>query len=156
MSTHDSQAHGPGRLASRHGAEPDQRIRVLIADDHPAVRVGVCRLLGEQPDMRVVAAEISANGPVTAAAAAQVAVIDYHLEDRNGLWATHRLRQLDPPPRVLIYSAFTDQVLALTAIVAGADGLLSCLLPLPPGRGNRRRRGCQWTMSAGAGPRLRA
>jgi two-component system response regulator DevR len=126
MSTHASQADQPGRLASRQGAELDQRIRVLIADDHAAVRVGVCRLVGEQPDMRVVAAAISAIGAVTAtAAAAQVAVIDYHLGDRNGLWVTRRLRQLDPPPRVLIYSAFTDQVLALTAIVAGADGLLS-------------------------------
>jgi DNA-binding NarL/FixJ family response regulator len=55
----------------------------------------------------------------------QGAVVDYHLGDRNGLWVTRRLRQLDPPPRVLIYSAFTDDALALAAIVAGADGLLS-------------------------------
>lgn len=126
MSIHASQAHQPQRLAARQASEPDQRIRVLIADDHAAVRVGVCRLLGEQPDMRVVTAAVSAIEAVTTnAAAAQVAVIDYHLGDRNGLWVTRRLGQLDPPPRVLIYSAFTDDALALTAVVAGADGLLS-------------------------------
>lgn len=76
--------------------------------------------------MRVVTAATNAVGAVSAAAAAApVAVIDYHLGDHNGLWVTRRLRQLDPPPRVLIYSAFTDQALALAAIAAGADGLLS-------------------------------
>lgn len=126
MSTNASQDRQPGQLAAPPAAELDQRIRVLIADDHAAVRVGVRRLLEEQSDMRVIAAETSAVGAVTAtAAAAQVAVIDYHLGDRNGLWVTRRLRQLDSPPRVLIYSAFSDEALALTAIVAGADGLLS-------------------------------
>lgn len=76
--------------------------------------------------MRVVTAATTAIGAVTSTAAfPQVAVIDYHLGDRNGLWVTRRLRQLDPQPRVLIYSAFTDDALAIAAVVAGADGLLS-------------------------------
>jgi len=126
MSTHASPlALHPAPAGPPHAAEPDQRIRVLIADDHAAVRVGVCRLLDQQPDMRVMTAATNAIEAVTATGAApQVAVIDYHLGDRNGLWVTRRLRQLVPPPRVLIYSAFSDEALALTAIVAGADGLL--------------------------------
>jgi DNA-binding NarL/FixJ family response regulator len=102
------------------------RIRVLIADDHPAVRVGIRRLVSDQPDMRVVAEATSAVGAVSQAGASPgVAVIDYHLGDRNGLWVTRRLRQLGRLPRVLIYSAFTDDALAIAAVVAGADGLLS-------------------------------
>jgi DNA-binding NarL/FixJ family response regulator len=113
---------GPGEAA----AEPDQRIRVLIADDHAAVLAGVRRLLDEQPDMRIITEATNAIGAVTGtAAASDVAVIDYHLGDRNGLWVTRRLGQLVPPPRVLIYSAFTDDALAIAAVVAGADGLLS-------------------------------
>jgi two-component system, NarL family, response regulator DevR len=106
--------------------EQDQRIRVLIADDHAAVRIGVRRLLAEQPDMRIVTEATNAVGAVSGPAASpQVAVIDYHLGDRNGLWVTRRLRQLVPPPRILIYSAFTDDALSIAAVVAGADGLLS-------------------------------
>jgi DNA-binding NarL/FixJ family response regulator len=113
---------GPGEAA----AKPDQRIRVLIADDHPAVLGGVRRLLEEQPDMRIVTEATNAIGAVSSTGASpQVAVIDYHLGDRNGLWVTRRLRQLVPPPRVLIYSAFSDDALAIAAVVAGADGLLS-------------------------------
>jgi DNA-binding NarL/FixJ family response regulator len=116
--------HGP--LAPSDAVEQEQRIRVLIADDHAAVRAGVSRLLGDQPDMRIVTEATSAVGAVTdTATSPQVAVIDYHLGDRNGLWVTRRLRQLVAPPRVLIYSAFTDDALALAAVVAGADGLLS-------------------------------
>jgi len=76
---------GPGEAA----AEPDQRIRVLIADDHAAVLAGVRRLLDEQPDMRIITEATNAIGAVTGtAAASDVAVIDYHLGDRNGLWVT--------------------------------------------------------------------
>ena len=128
MSTNVSpRALPPGQFGScETAAEPDPRIRVLIADDHAAVRAGVCRLLGEQPDMRIVTEAASAISAVTTTdGSPQVAVIDYHLGDRNGLWVTRRLRQLVPPPRVLIYSAFTDDALAIAAVVAGADGLLS-------------------------------
>jgi len=104
----------------------DRRIRVLIADDHAAVRFGVSRLLGDQPDMRVIAEASSAIAAVDQASSCpDVAVVDYHLGDRSGLWVTHRLRHMPCPPRILIYSAFSDGALAVAAIVAGADGLLS-------------------------------
>jgi DNA-binding NarL/FixJ family response regulator len=128
MSTNVSQlAPQPGTLElTQPAAGQDRRIRVLIADDHPAVRVGVRRLLDEQPDMRIVTEAKSAIAAVSdIGASPAVAVIDYHLGDRNGLWVTGRLRRLAPRPRVLIYSAFTDDVLAIAAVVAGADGLLS-------------------------------
>lgn len=115
----------PGPLAPSDAVEQDQRIRVLIADDHPAVLGGIRRLLDEQPDMRIVTEATNAIGPVSGTASPQVAVIDYHLGDHNGLWVTRRLRQLIPQPRVLIYSAFAEDALALAVIVAGADGLLS-------------------------------
>ena len=55
---------------------------------------------------------------------ADVAVIDYHLGDRDGLWLTRQIKQRPCPPPVLIYSAFADSALAVAAIVAGADGVL--------------------------------
>ncbi len=98
---------------------------MLVVDDHPAVRAGVWRLLADQPDLRVAEPVSSAIAAVQAAdEAIDVAVIDYHLGERTGLWLARRLSQRQSPPRVLIYSAFTDDALAVAALIAGVDGLL--------------------------------
>ncbi|HJS92932.1 MAG TPA: response regulator transcription factor [Solirubrobacteraceae bacterium] len=109
-------------------APPDRRtqIRVLLVDDHPAVRAGARNVIDDQPDMRVVAearnaAEALRQHEVTF----DVAIIDYHLrEGHDGLWLTAQLKRTEPSPRVLIYSAFADGALAVLAPIAGADGLL--------------------------------
>lgn len=104
------------------GASP---IHVLLVDDHPAVRHGVRQLIAAQPDMVTVAEHSSASHDTCAVARwADVAVIDYHLGGRDGLWLTRQIKQRPSPPPVLIYSAFADTVLAVAAVVAGADGLL--------------------------------
>src|SRR5206468_2458242 len=45
-------------------------------------------------------------------------------EVHDGLWLTAHLKRREPSPRVLVYSAFADSALAVTAIIGGADGLL--------------------------------
>jgi DNA-binding NarL/FixJ family response regulator len=87
-----------------------RELRLLVVDDHPAVRVGLERLLGEEPDFQV---EID------------VAIVDYHLGGRNGLWVSRMLKRLPHPPRVIVFSAFANDHLAANCIVAGADALLS-------------------------------
>jgi DNA-binding NarL/FixJ family response regulator len=104
------------------GAAP---IHVLLVDDHPAVRHGVRQLIADQPDMVMIAEHGSASRDTSEVARwADVAVIDYHLGDRDGLWLTRQIKQRPDAPPVLIYSAFADTALAVAAIVAGADGLL--------------------------------
>jgi DNA-binding NarL/FixJ family response regulator len=103
----------------------DRKLTVMVVDDHPAVRAGVSRLLAEEPDMDVVKEAASATQAIHAAAGIDVAVVDYHLSDSNGLWVTSCLRRLQAAPRVLLYSAFSDGALAIAAVIAGADGLLS-------------------------------
>jgi DNA-binding NarL/FixJ family response regulator len=101
-------------------------IRVLLVDDHPAVRLGLRSLIDDQPDMTVVA-EASGIGQALARldTPVDVAIVDYDLgSGDDGLYLTARVKRLDTPPRILIYSAFADSALALTAILAGADGLL--------------------------------
>ena len=101
-------------------------IHVLLVDDHPAVRHGIRQLIADQPDMVMVAEHSSASRDTSDVAVwADVAVVDYHLGDRDGLWLTGQIKQRPGAPPVLIYSAFADTALAVAAIVAGADGLLS-------------------------------
>jgi len=76
-----------GDLSLARPAHPDETapIHVLLVDDHPAVRHGIRRLIGEQPDMVTIAEHSSAGADTSEVARwADVAVIDYHLGDRAG------------------------------------------------------------------------
>ena len=79
-------------------------IRLLVVDDHPAVRRGLSELLEDQPDFRVIAAVGTAEDAMTVAEREvfDVAVVDYQLPGRNGLWVSRKLKRLPHPPRVLI------------------------------------------------------
>ncbi len=103
------------------------RTRVLIVDDHAAVRAGLRELLDDEPDFEVVAAVADAEAAMTVAEREpiDVAVVDYQLGARNGLWVSRKLKRLPSPPAVLIYSAYADGVLAAAAVVAQADALVN-------------------------------
>jgi DNA-binding NarL/FixJ family response regulator len=104
-----------------------RQIRLLIVDDHPAVRSGLARLLQDEPDFSVDAVCINAEGAVATAEteAIDVAIVDYHLGGRNGLWACRKLKRMPEPPGVILYSAFANDHLAVCCSVAGADALLN-------------------------------
>jgi two-component system, NarL family, response regulator DevR len=104
-----------------------QQLRLLVVDDHPAVRRGLRELLEDQPDFRVLDAVGSAEEAMSVAERQEldVAVVDYQLGGRSGLWVSRKLKRLPRPPRVVIYSAYCDGLLAASAVVAEADGLVS-------------------------------
>jgi DNA-binding NarL/FixJ family response regulator len=120
------------RFVRSHPAAPAVRrtaglpIHVLLVDDHPAVRRGLRRLL-ETALEPVAVTEVATASEVTPELVhwADVAAIDYHLGDRDGLWLTQQIKRYASPPPVLMYSAFADAALAAAAIVAGADAVLS-------------------------------
>jgi two-component system, NarL family, response regulator DevR len=100
---------------------------VLVVDDHQAVRMGVKALLEDEPEVAAVETAATSEGALAVAErmSPDVAVVDFHLPDRDGLTLTRQLKTSPEPPRVLIYSAYADQRLELAALVAGADGILS-------------------------------
>lgn len=102
-------------------------IRCLVVDDHPAIRLGLSELLGAEADIEVLHAVASAEAAVACAERTRidVAVIDYQLGGRSGLWCSRKLKRLPDPPAVLIFSAFSDHLLAAACVVAQADGLVS-------------------------------
>src|SRR5437868_841689 len=124
----------PGHAA---GATRDERLSqmtisaatttILVVDDHPAVRSGLRELLANEADFEVTAVADRAEAALSIAEREQVdvAVVDYQLVGRNGLWLSRKLKRLPDPPAVLIYSAYTDGVLAAAAVVAEADGIVS-------------------------------
>jgi DNA-binding NarL/FixJ family response regulator len=103
-------------------------LRVMVVDDHAAVRLGVLRLLDDQPEIEAIAVATGAEA-LEAATESQidVAVVDYQLaHGEDGLSVTCDLRsQLVAPPRILIYSAYADTLMAARAVIAGAHGILN-------------------------------
>jgi two-component system, NarL family, response regulator DevR len=106
---------------------PSERRRLLIVDDHAAVRSGLQELLGDKEDFEVVAAVATAEAALAVAEteAVDVAVVDYQLGGRNGLWVSRKLKRLPRPPAVVMYSAYANGVLTAAAVVAEADAIVS-------------------------------
>lgn len=113
----------PNRVHIDHGAPK----RLLIVDDHPAVRAGLRELLAAEDDFELVAVIETAEGAMQVAERepVDVAVIDFQLGTRDGLWLSRKLKRLPEPPAVVIYSAYADGVLTAAAVVAEADALVS-------------------------------
>jgi DNA-binding NarL/FixJ family response regulator len=101
-------------------------IRMLVVDDHAAVRAGLIGLLRREPGLVPLGAVGSVGEALREARSLepQVALIDFQLPDGDGLTLCRELKLLPKPPRVVIYSAFARPALAVAATLAGADGLV--------------------------------
>lgn len=108
-----------GRVAS-------QTARVLVVDDHSAVRDGIEALLAGEPDLEPVGTAASAAEALELARQTRpdVAIVDFQLGDRDGLSLCRQLKELPDPARVVLYSAYADGPLALAGVIAGADGVV--------------------------------
>lgn len=115
-------AHEPALRTDR-----DRPVRVLLVDDHPAVRDGLKGVIAADPELSPIATAATARDALAQAERLEpdVVVVDYYLPDRDGLSLAHQLKALEHPPAVLLYSAYADPAMAIGAIVAGADGIAS-------------------------------
>lgn len=101
-------------------------IKVLIAEDHGVVRDGTRRILEEHDDLLIVAEVDNGKDAVAEAqrTAPDVALVDIHLPEMNGIDVTRALCDFETPIHVLILSAFDDDDYVFTLMEAGAMGYL--------------------------------
>lgn len=111
----------------------EQRIRVVLVDDHPVVRAGVRALVDAQDDLDVVgeAADSAQAVAVIGETRPDVVLMDLSLGDGPGGAETTRLvRDLPEPPHVLVLTTYDTEADVLEAVDAGAAGYL--LKDAPP------------------------
>lgn len=101
-------------------------ISVILADDHPVVRDGLCFLLNAQPDIKVIGTADNGHEAVQLATKLNpdVAVMDIAMPLLNGIEATQQITSTCPHTRVMILSIHFTSVHIQRALQAGAMGYL--------------------------------
>ena len=101
-------------------------IRILIVDDHPALREGVVAILADQNDMSVVAQASNGREAIQQFRAnlPDVVLMDLQMPEMNGLDAITTIRGEFPDARVIVLTTYTGDVQVLRALRAGARAYL--------------------------------
>jgi DNA-binding NarL/FixJ family response regulator len=105
----------------------DPTIRVVIVDDHPAVRRGLRTFLELTDDLEVVgeAADGETALDLIERTAPDVVLLDMALPGMDGVAVLHELRRREQSARVLVVTSFTDRRRLLPAVRAGVRGYLA-------------------------------
>ena len=101
-------------------------IRIILADDHSVVRLGLCALLGRRSDFQVVGEAKDGDAAVELAKSLRpdVVVMDLMMPRTDGAEATRLIRATCPEVKVLILTSFAASVDIEKAIAAGASGAI--------------------------------
>lgn len=100
--------------------------KVMLVDDHQILRVSLARLLDAEADIDVVG---TAGGGAEAIELAEsqrpdVVLMDLSMPGMDGVEATRRLCEIEPAPKVVVLTSFSDRARILDALDAGAIGYL--------------------------------
>ena len=102
-------------------------IKVLIADNHPIVRLGIKQVLSTSPEFEVIGdvATTSELFDTLDQVTPDVVMLEMDIPEINGIATLRKVKQEYPNIKVLIYSGQSEDVYALSTIRAGAYGYLS-------------------------------
>ncbi|MFN3871474.1 MAG: response regulator [Ignavibacterium sp.] len=104
----------------------NDKIKILIADDHAIVREGLKQIVAEEKDMTVLG---EAGNSETLMKLLEknkwdIVILDINMPGRNGLEILKDIKLLYPDLPVLILSMFSEEQYGIRAIKAGASGYL--------------------------------
>ncbi|WP_052300414.1 LuxR C-terminal-related transcriptional regulator [Opitutus terrae] len=102
----------------------------MMVEDHTAIRQMLAAFVAAMPGFHVVAEAESVEQALAMAELHRpsVVVLDWMLSGRSGLGFVRDIR-IDPPPRVLVFSAITSALAVREALAAGAKGYLEKTAP---------------------------
>jgi DNA-binding NarL/FixJ family response regulator len=102
----------------------ESKIRILVADDHYVVRMGVIAIINNEPDMEVVAE--AANGTQAIELfnkhKPDLVLLDSRMPHKSGVQAAKEIRDQHRAARILMLTAFDGDEDIHEALAAGAQG----------------------------------
>src|SRR5512141_2575436 len=87
------------------------KIRVMLADDHPVTRAGVCKFLSKAADIEVIAEAENGNQALQMAQERQpdVLLLDIELPGIKGIEIARELQAAHSPIKILVLSSYDDK-----------------------------------------------
>lgn len=102
------------------------KITLLIADDHEIVRQGIKQLIENHPTIKVIGEARDGTEAVAKVKALRpdVALLDIGMAGLNGLQAANLIHTSQPATRVIMFSMYEKEAYAHQALALGACGYL--------------------------------
>lgn len=104
----------------------DDKIKIMIVDDHAVVRLGLTAIIENNTEY-----EVHCDAGSRAEAFSKIkgckpdlVLLDYKLPDGDGVTMCHEIKRTYPEIKIIILSAFCDEFMIREALQAGADGYL--------------------------------
>jgi NarL family two-component system response regulator LiaR len=103
------------------------KIKIVLADDHPLLRQALRDVLEKQPDFEVIAEASDGEEAVklTTELLPDVVIMDISMPELNGLEATKQIKTSCPAIAVLVLTVHSDNEHILSILKAGAGGYLT-------------------------------
>jgi two-component system NarL family response regulator len=103
-----------------------RKIRILIVDDHPVVRVGLRTMIDAEPDLQVVAEASDGPSAITAFTTHQpdITLMDLRLPGMSGPETIAQLRGRAPEAAIIVITTYDADADVYRAVKAGARGYL--------------------------------
>jgi NarL family two-component system response regulator LiaR len=100
----------------------EEKITIVLVDDHELVRQGIRAFLEIQPDLQVIAEAGSGEEAVriTAQLHPDVALMDLTMPAMDGVEATRQVKQVSPHTQVIVLTSYHDDEYIFPALRAGA------------------------------------
>jgi DNA-binding NarL/FixJ family response regulator/signal transduction histidine kinase len=110
----------------RDGKVPEEEVRVLLVEDHAAVREAIASTLEREAGFRVVgqAGSLAEARSMLGTQPVDVAIIDLGLPDGYGADLVPELQEASPQAQALVLSAYLDRAQIARAVHNGAAGIL--------------------------------
>ncbi len=105
---------------------PEERIKVLVADDHDIVRYGICSVIDASNDIEVVCEAGSGMEAIEQykKMCPDVCIIDITMPELNGIETTRAILESDPGARILILTMHINEEYLNQVLNAGASGYM--------------------------------
>ena len=105
---------------------PEEKHRLVIAEDHTILREGLKALLSSRPDLEVVGEAVDGREAVRAVQELMpdLLLLDLSMPRSNGLEALKEIKRISPQTKVLVLTVHKTEDYVFTALQAGADGYI--------------------------------